>query len=214
MKFRIIESGSKGNAVLYDDFVLVDCGVSYSKLSPYVHKIKVVLLTHEHSDHFNLKSLSKLSKTAKIICCDWLSDKLGDIPHSVIQLNKWYDLGSVKISALKLYHDVSNCGYRILINNEKALHCTDTSTLDGIEAIGYQIYAIEHNYDGANIYDVIDNKIKNHEYAHEIRSLETHLSFEEATRWINKNAKNGSKIYKLHMSDKYTDEEMSYTYES
>ena len=49
VKYNIISSGSQGNAVILNDFVLVDCGVSYKQLTPYVPKLKLVLLTHIHS---------------------------------------------------------------------------------------------------------------------------------------------------------------------
>ena len=52
VKYNIISTGSDGNATILEDFVLVDCGVPYKALEPYVPKLKLVLLTHIHSDHF------------------------------------------------------------------------------------------------------------------------------------------------------------------
>jgi phosphoribosyl 1,2-cyclic phosphodiesterase len=205
MRFRIISTGSKGNAVLYD-YVLVDVGIPYSKLKPYVEQIKLVLLTHEHKDHFNLKSIRALSKTAKIVCCEWLSEKLGDIPHTVLEVNKTYDFGSVRVAAFHLYHDVKNCGWRIFMDGEKAFHATDTRTLDGITAKDYDIFAIEYNYDEITIYDVIDDKIKDRQYIYEYGAIESHLSFQKADQFIKDNAKATSKIYKLHMSGRYENE--------
>lgn len=46
LKYNIISSSSDGNAVLINDKVLIDCGVSYAKLKPYISNIKVILLTH------------------------------------------------------------------------------------------------------------------------------------------------------------------------
>lgn len=205
ISYKIIATGSNGNAILYD-YVLVDCGIPFSKLKPYVNQIKIVLLTHEHKDHFNLKSIQELSKTAKIICCKWLSKKLGDIPHTVLETNIWYSLGSVKISPFILYHDVENCGWRIDFGNNKVFHATDTRTLEGIKAKGYDLYGIEFNYDEVSIYDVIDNKIKNNEFAYELGAIESHLSFQQAEAFIELNRKESSKVLKLHMSDKFKGE--------
>ena len=48
MTYEIIETGSTGNATVVDDKILVDCGVAYSKLKPYIPKLRLVLLTHAH----------------------------------------------------------------------------------------------------------------------------------------------------------------------
>ena len=202
MIFKIIASGSRGNAILYD-YVLVDCGIPFPKLKPYVDRIKMVLLTHEHRDHFNINTIRQLSKTSKIICCEWLSEKLEGIQHTVVDTNKWYSLGSVKISPFILYHDVKNCGWRIEINGEKIFHATDTSTLEGISAKYYDLYAIEHNYDEETIQDVIDVKIKNHQFSYEIGAIESHLSEQKAKKFIIDNCKHDSKFIKLHISTRY-----------
>lgn len=49
VKYNIVSSGSQGNAVILDDFVMVDCGVPYKQIAPYVPQLKLVLLTHIHS---------------------------------------------------------------------------------------------------------------------------------------------------------------------
>lgn len=49
MKCDIIQTGSSGNAVLINNYFLCDCGISYSKLKPYIDKIKVIFISHGHS---------------------------------------------------------------------------------------------------------------------------------------------------------------------
>lgn len=202
MRFRIISTGSKGNAVLYD-YVLVDVGIPYSKLKPYVEQIKLVLLTHEHKDHFNLKSIRVLSKTAKIVCCEWLSEKLGDIPHTVLEVNKTYDFGSVQVAAFHLYHDVKNCGWRIFMDGEKAFHATDTRTLDGITAKDYDIYALEANHSKEQIDMEILEAQSNNIYTHKIGSKNSHLSIEQADDFVLKNRNQKSVVIYLHTSDDF-----------
>lgn len=48
MNCEIISTGSKGNAVILNGSILIDCGVSSRKLEPYAKKLKLVLLTHVH----------------------------------------------------------------------------------------------------------------------------------------------------------------------
>ena len=49
MNYAVVSTGSKGNAVIIEDFILVDCGVPYKALSEKCRKLKIVLLTHVHS---------------------------------------------------------------------------------------------------------------------------------------------------------------------
>ena len=57
VKYNIISTGSDGNATILEEFVLIDCGVPYKALEPYVPKLKLVLLTHIHSDHFQKRTI-------------------------------------------------------------------------------------------------------------------------------------------------------------
>lgn len=65
MNYEVISTGSKGNALLIENEILIDCGVSYRKLKE--KSIKLILLTHEHKDHFNKNATSKSnSRRAKM----------------------------------------------------------------------------------------------------------------------------------------------------
>ena len=61
MEFKMISTGSKGNAVILNDEILIDCGVPYKAIKPYVKGLKLVLLTHQHSDHFKPETIRKLA---------------------------------------------------------------------------------------------------------------------------------------------------------
>lgn len=62
VKYNIISTGSDGNATILEEFVLIDCGVPYKALEPYVPKLKLVLLTHIHSDHFQKRTIKRLAE--------------------------------------------------------------------------------------------------------------------------------------------------------
>jgi len=49
IEYVIISTGSKGNAVIANKAVLIDCGVPFKALKMYYKKLKLVLLTHIHS---------------------------------------------------------------------------------------------------------------------------------------------------------------------
>ena len=50
--YNIIATGSKGNAVVIEHEILIDCGVPFKALAAEWKTLKLVLLTHIHCDHF------------------------------------------------------------------------------------------------------------------------------------------------------------------
>ena len=46
VKYNIISTGSDGNATILEEFVLIDCGVPYKALEPYVSEIHFVDMRH------------------------------------------------------------------------------------------------------------------------------------------------------------------------
>lgn len=202
--YNIISSSSEGNAIVYFDSVLVDCGVSYKKLQKYVLGIQLVLLTHTHKDHFNIKTIKRLAFERPAIrfgCGEFLSDQLKDVPNvDVYKPGVIYNYGAFQISPIILYHDVPNFGYRIFQEGKKIIHATDTHTLDGISAKNYDLYALESNYDEDTIWDIIKDKEDHGEFAYQKGSINSHLSKQQAHNFILKNAGKNYKFIMLHQS--------------
>jgi len=205
--YEIISSGSKGNAVLYFDSVLVDCGIPYSLLIPYIGKIKIVLLTHSHLDHFNISTIKRLSferPALRFGCGKFMLEYLIGVRNvDVYEAGKIYDYGLFKISPVVLYHDVPNFGYRIFKDNKKIIHATDTFTLEGISARNYELYAIEANYDDETVYSIIEEKSMRGEYAHQRGAINSHLSKQQAQNFVLQNAGNEYDFVMLHQSSEF-----------
>lgn len=207
MMFNIIKSGSEGNAVVYNKTIMVDCGVSFKALQEIAEGLQVVLLTHKHNDHINLKTLTKLQSkqpNIRVACCEWMIEELPNIKNvDVLEIGKIYNYGNFKVSPVKLYHDVPNCGYRIFIDNYKIFHATDTAHLEGISAKGYDLYAVEHNYDEEKALDAIEKAQEEGKYCHAVGSIETHLSKKQAKEFIDNNKKETSEVVELHKSKSF-----------
>lgn len=201
VNYKVINSGSDGNATVLENIILIDCGISFKKLENYYKKLKIVLLTHKHGDHFNKATIKKLAyerPTLRFACCEWLVDSLVKCGVNkknidVIEIGKKYNYKIFQIVAIKLYHDVLNCGYRIFINNKKIIYATDTKTLDGISAKKYDLYLIEGNYESE---EELHNRATDEYY--EKRVKETHLSKVQATEWLMKNMGENSKYVFMH----------------
>ena len=202
---KVISSGSEGNAVIYNNAIMVDCGVSLKALQEVKRSLKIVLLTHKHSDHLKIRTLQRLQAerpTLRVACGDFLLEELPCIRNiDVLQVGKIYDYGAFKVSPIKLYHDVPNFGWRIFLpNGQKIFHATDTVHLEGITAKGYDLYAIEHNYCEEYIQQAIEEARANGEYTHAYGNINTHLSIQQARAFIEANRKESSEVLELHKS--------------
>ena len=199
MTYKIINSDSSGNATIINDVILIDCGVSYKSLKNYIENLKIVLLTHIHHDHFNKSTIKRIATnrpTLRFGCCAWLVQELVNCGVDkrnidVYEFNRKYDYKLFSLMPVKLYHDVSQCGYRLFMNNKKLIYTTDTKTLDGITAKDYDVYLIEGNYENE---EELHNRAYNYEYEFRVRN--THLSKEYATNWLLENMSDNS-IYEF-----------------
>jgi len=206
MNYNIIATGSDGNAVVINDYMLIDCGVSFKALTDVKKQLKIVLLTHIHSDHFNPATIRRLAMerpTLRFACCDWLLPVLigcGVQKKNIdlLKVGKIYNYGAFKISPVKLYHDVDNCGWRIFVGSEKAIYITDTTTVQGITAKDYDLYLIEANYSEPEIQERIKAKEVLGQYIYEYRVLRTHLSKEECDQWLLENIGENSEYVYIH----------------
>ena len=208
MNYRIIESGSSGNATIVENIILIDCGVSFKKLKDYYQELKLVLLTHIHSDHFNKTTLKKLAKerpTLRFGCCEWLVKDLIKCGVDKRNIDVYDNISSFKysdnliVTTFDLQHDVLNCGYKLFVNDKKYFYATDTNSLENIEAKDYDMYFVEGNYEDKNELEERKQKhIEKGEYYYEDRVEKTHLSQVQATEWLMKNMGSNSKYIFMH----------------
>lgn len=206
MNYNIIKTGSQGNAVVLNDYLMVDIGVSFKALNEVYKDLKIVLITHEHHDHIKRATVKKLAKerpTLRWACCDWLVPKLLECGVEqknidVLEIGKIYDYGAFKVSPIKLYHDVPNCGFRLYFGDTKVFYATDTEHLNGIVAKDYDYYFIEANYVTSELEERIRQKQEAGEYSYEMNAAKRHLSHEQASAFLLENMRKDSEYVFLH----------------
>ena len=205
---NIIASSSAGNCYIYNKELMVDIGVSYKKVQPYIQDIKYILLSHIHSDHLNTTTLKRMVwENPKIrICCGWfLVEKLVEhIPKKnifVLELDKSYIIGDYVITPVMAIHDVPNQGYKIHNTKTgfKIFHISDTSSIDHVEAKGYDLYCLEANYETDDeLHEIIKKEKEEYGFSYRERVLKTHLSQLQAINWLDKNNTNGGDYIFIH----------------
>lgn len=207
MDYTIISTGSKGNAVILNNEILIDCGVPYKALKPFVKGLKLVLLTHRHSDHFKPETIRKLATerpTLRFGCGKWLLSSViaCGVRKTKIDIyipntkNCYTD--NLQLIMIPLKHNVSNCGYKLFLNGEKIFYATDCNNLDGIDAPNYDLYMIEANYEDSEIQERIAEKEAAGQYVYEYQVLNNHLSKQKADNFIAENAGINSRYVYLH----------------
>ena len=193
MTYDVLATGSSGNAVVINGTILIDCGVPFKTLEPVKKGLKLVLLTHVHGDHFRpqtVRALHKERPTLRFGCCEWMVGPLleSGVDKRVIDVltpgfcSVYKGLCTVMPEGLT--HDAPNCGYHIWSGDDTLFYATDTATLDGIEANGYDLYLIEANHTREDLEARARAKLENGEYAYELRAAQNHLSKEQALDWL------------------------------
>lgn len=219
MKYKVIASSSKGNAYLVHGEILIDVGVSYSKLTPYINKVEIILLTHDHGDHFKKDTIAKIAvmhPDILFVCGEWLKEpliKLGVRKILVIAPDgKYRKIKDFLIYPIELFHGyrnrlVNNYGYRIILGSHKTIHMTDTGSYDGINAEDYNVIAIEANHCETLINERVEESKRNGVYEYGSLSRVYHASLQQAEDFIGMNANENTKVYLLHPSYKYLNKE-------
>ena len=204
----IVATGSSGNAVIINNCILVDCGVSYKDIKQYIPQLKLVLLTHEHGDHFRASTIRRIAQERPALrfgCGVWLVSKLLNecaVPAHRIDIMRQSmssTYGCAQVIPFGLTHDVPNCGYKIILpSGEKVFYATDTLNLNGIVAINYDLYLIEADFGEEEIAQRISDKKAEGLYSYEMRAQKFHLSRELCNDFIVRNGGPNSEYVYMH----------------
>lgn len=159
------------------------------------------------SDHFKKSTVAALAKnrpSLRFACCEWMVGPLleAGVDKRVIDVLApmivIYYHGLGHFEAVKVPHNVPNCGWKINDGKERLFYCTDVSSLSGVEAKNYNYYMIESNFHKSEIEARIAAKQAAGEFAYELEACKNHLSYEQAMDWLAANAGPNSQYIFLH----------------
>lgn len=206
MNYNIIASGSSGNAVVINDYIMIECGVPFKALSAIYKNLKIVFVSHVHSDHLKRSTVRRLAMsrpTLRWACCSWLVPDLVDCGVSkcnidILAFSCVHDYGMFKAEVFPTPHNVPNCGFVFRFGNEKLFYATDCNSLDHVECPNADLYMVEANYKESEIAERIAEKKASGQYAYEFEAIKNHLSEEKALAWIYENAGENSQYILMH----------------
>ena len=209
MNYNIINSNSDGNAIIVNKILMLDCGVPYTKIKPYLKDIKLIFISHIHKDHLLPSTISKIAYNHPsikfVVGSKDIVKRLAECgirTNKIILLleNKWFDMNLIKVRLEPTTHDVPNHCLKFEINKKRGIYIVDTANVDNIEANGYDLYLIENNYRE----DILKKHIEECEDENKLyylnRVSRTHLADEQCNSFLIENMKDNGVYEYIHQS--------------
>jgi phosphoribosyl 1,2-cyclic phosphodiesterase len=201
MNYKIISSGSKGNAVIIED-VLVDCGVSFRLLQDELYFVKYLLITHTHSDHLKIQTFNNIRRMfprIKVIgnyeihmACD--VDIIANAGFNVVTKGHTF-------TPFECVHDVLTYGFTWEHDGKRIIYATDTSNLDNAPDGKYDYFFLESNHDEKKLEAARDEY---HGSYNPFMGGKRHLSTQQAKAFYYMNRRNKeAELIELHKSMRF-----------
>lgn len=164
---KVLGSGSDGNGYVIEcgnESIILELGMPYDSylMNTDLSKVKAVLVSHSHHDHFKTTVAKRFGKMGIPIYSNDEVAEISGVPRKynsvhALKTGKAYMVGTgFIVQSFNLPHSVKNYGYLIRHNSfGKLLFATDTSAFN-YKFKGVNHWLIEANYD-ADI--IIDDKL-------------------------------------------------------
>lgn len=201
MKYKIISTGSKGNCVIVND-IMIDCGVAYKLIKEELYSIRILLITHTHSDHMNLKTLQQiLSKHPRIkvignyeVHALWHCNYIANADFPI-------ETGGYTLLPFECSHDVLCYGFTWNYEGNDIIYATDTATLEFAPKKKYDWFFLESNHDEIKLEAARGEKRGGYD---PYLAGKRHLSTQQAKAFYYLNRKSqDSHFIELHQSSRF-----------
>jgi phosphoribosyl 1,2-cyclic phosphodiesterase len=179
-----------------------------ASLNIKLSSIDALLITHRHGDHCNLVTVGRIGITTPVVSnedvIDYLKKTVGNgIRTWLMKTTKPIDIGTFKIWAFNLDHDVPAYGYIIkdTTTSDKLLFINDTEFVRwNFKDTKFNEVMIECNHN----YELINNL-----EPYRKRSIKSHMELGATIKTLkNLNLSATNNIYLMHLSDGYSDQEL------
>lgn len=151
--YEIVSTGSKGNCVIIDS-IMIDIGVPFKMIKEKLYDIRVLLLTHIHSDHINQRTLASIKKLFPNIPIYGNYEVYQTYPEydiKVVNAGFKFKAGGYEFEAFDCEHDALCYGYVWEMDGQTILYATDLTTTENAPKIKYDVFLLESNHDEAKL---------------------------------------------------------------
>ena len=218
MTCDVIATGSKGNAVLLNGKYLFDCGVPMSAIKKALKHIRVVFLTHAHSDHILRSTIGRIHdhRPSVLFVCGRnllvpLCAGCGVSPDNVILCEPGKTMRinwgpeSIEFQCFDLIHNVENVGWVVKVEQGEhsgtAMYATDTQYIP-VDFPGLDLYMVECNYHVDELERRRAEKIAAGQFVYEDTVVAAHMSADTVRQYLERNAGPDSQVVFLHQHSK------------
>ncbi len=214
MTCDVIATSSKGNAVLLNGKYLFDCGVPLSALKKLLPHLRIVFLSHAHSDHYLRSTIGRIHhhRPSVLFACGRnllvsLCSQCGVSPDNVIlcepgapiQIN--WGPESIEIQCFELIHNIENVGWVVKVEQGEysgtAMYATDTQYIP-VDVPGLDLYMVECNYHVDELEKRRAEKIAAGLFTYEDTVVSSHMSADTVRQYLERNAGPNSQVVFLH----------------
>lgn len=214
MTCDVIATGSKGNAVLLNGKYLFDCGVPLGKLSKALKNVRIVFLTHAHSDHIRRSTIWKIHqhRPSVLFACGRnllvpLCGQCGVSPDNVILCEPGKPMAvhwgseSIEFQCFDLIHNIENVGWVVKVEQGElsgtAMYATDTQYIP-TDFPGLDLYMVECNYHVEELEQRRAEKMAAGLFTYEDTVVASHMSADTVKEYLSRNAGPNSQVVFLH----------------
>lgn len=201
--YEIVSTGSKGNCVIVGD-IMIDIGVPFSKIKERLYDIRVLILTHIHTDHINQRTLASIKKLFPNIPIYGNYEVYQTYPEydiKVVNAGFKFKVGKYEFEAFDCEHDALCYGYTWEMDGQTILYATDLTTTDNIPKQKYDVMLLESNHDEKKLEAAIGTGKGSYD---PFLGGKRHLSTQEAKKfyYLNRRSRE-SLLVELHQSHRF-----------
>ena len=203
LDYKIIATGSRGNAVRIEN-IMIDCGISFSRMRDELQKVDTLLITHAHSDHVKDHTINQIRHVfpeitiyanADVAYQYDVDNVIGTVPFRLDSKRK--------ITPFPGVHDVPVTGYIIEMKKLSILYMTDSAVIKPPDDRKYDYLFLESNYDIRKLRER-SKKYRRRGYDPYLSSSTRHLSTQKCKEFYFVNRRNeNSKLIELHQSERF-----------
>ena len=179
---------------------MVDCGVPYKRLEKELKRVKILLITHTHGDHLNVKTYETIKRRHPHIVTLGNYDVAYHVNLDKIVANSPITAKGYEIYSFDLFHDVPCTGFAWEWEGKNVIYATDTWSLENAPDWKYDYFFIESNHDERKVAMIDDSK---YGYKAKEGSLR-HLSTQKAREFYFVNRRDRwAEFVELHKSERF-----------